>query len=76
LPSDREFVSEIETYAPLKFEEIKFIEQLDAGSSYRYRRLVKGSAQLKFNFLRGRGGAISPTSYPDRGGVAYMDSPS
>ncbi len=47
MPSDRAFVSQVTTYAPLAFEGIKYFGQPDAGGAYG--RFVKGSAELKFN---------------------------
>jgi uncharacterized protein YfaS (alpha-2-macroglobulin family) len=47
LPSDKDFVSKLATYAPLKFEGIKNYGQPDAGGTYG--RFVNGSPQLEFN---------------------------
>ncbi|OCQ94735.1 hypothetical protein BCD67_04250 [Oscillatoriales cyanobacterium USR001] len=47
LPSDRAFISQVETYSPLAFKDIKFLGQPDAGGAYG--RFVKGSGQLEFN---------------------------
>ena len=47
LPTENTFASEVETYAPLAFKEIKYAGQPDAGGVYG--RFVKGSALLQFN---------------------------
>lgn len=47
LPSQQAFKSEVKTYDPLKFEEIKFFGQPDAGGAYG--RFMNGAPQLKFN---------------------------
>lgn len=47
LPSESLFASQIETYAPLTFQDLSYYGQPDAGGAYG--RFVKGAAQLKFN---------------------------
>lgn len=47
LPSTMPFTSKVATYAPLAFEELKFIGQPDAGGTFG--RFTTGSAQLQFN---------------------------
>ncbi len=47
LPTEKAFITTIETYSPLAFQGIKFINQPDAGGAYG--RFVKGSAELQFN---------------------------
>lgn len=47
LPTETPITSQVTTYAPLAFQELKFFGQPDAGGAYG--RFVKGSAQLKFN---------------------------
>lgn len=47
LPSDTQFVSEVQTYSPLKLEGMDFIGQPDIDEAYG--RFVKGTPELKFN---------------------------
>ncbi len=47
LPSQKDFVSEVETYSPLAFKEINFWGKPDASGAYG--RFVKGSGELEFN---------------------------
>ncbi len=47
LPSDTQFVSEVETYSPLKLERMELIGQPDFGGAYG--RFVNGTPELKFN---------------------------
>lgn len=46
LPSEKDVISQVETYSPLKFAGIEFVGQADQGEN---RRFAKGSAVLKFN---------------------------
>ncbi|MGH1394603.1 MAG: alpha-2-macroglobulin family protein [Trichormus sp.] len=47
LPTEKEFVSKLATYSPLKFQEIHYYGQPDAAGTYG--RFVKGTPQLEFN---------------------------
>ncbi|RMH75914.1 MAG: alpha-2-macroglobulin family protein [Cyanobacteria bacterium J007] len=47
LASEKAFSSEVQTYAPLAFNELQFFGQPDAGGAYG--RFVRGAAQLQFN---------------------------
>lgn len=47
LPTEKAFITQVETYSPLAFQGIKFINQPDSGGAYG--RFVKGSAELEFN---------------------------
>jgi len=47
LPSEKEFVSKLATYSPLKFVGIKPYGEPDSGGTYG--RFIKGSPQLEFN---------------------------
>ncbi len=47
LPSEKEFVSKVQTYSPLAFKGMTFYGQTDANGSYG--RFLKGSPQLEFN---------------------------
>jgi uncharacterized protein YfaS (alpha-2-macroglobulin family) len=47
VPSETAFIGQINTYAPLAFEQLQYIGQPDAGGAYG--RFAKGAAQLKFN---------------------------
>ncbi|MTJ10838.1 alpha-2-macroglobulin [Anabaena sp. UHCC 0204] len=47
LPSQKEFVSKLATYSPLKFVGIKPYGEPDSGGTYG--RFIKGSPQLEFN---------------------------
>ena len=47
LPSEKPFISYLDTYAPLALEQLNFYGQPDAGGAYG--RFVQGSPQLQFN---------------------------
>ncbi len=47
LPSETQFVSEVETYSPLKLDRMEFIGQPGMGEAYG--RFINGTPKLKFN---------------------------